>query len=159
MDFVDQIDLEPAPAGRVLHVFQQLAGVLDLGAGGGVHLDQVYKTTGVDFPAGGAFAAGMGGNADFTVERLGENAGDGGLAHPTGAGEQKGVVQALLIEGVGQGANHVFLAGQFVEGARPPLARQNLIAHAPLQREVGAATPAGLTPAPEATAAAAPFRA
>ena len=50
--FVDQVDLE-APTGRcVLHVFQQLAGVFNLGAAGGVDLDQVNKTPLVNFQTG-----------------------------------------------------------------------------------------------------------
>ncbi len=55
--FVDQVDLE-APATRcVLHVVEQLTGVLDLGAAGGVDLDQVDKAALVDFTAHRALTA------------------------------------------------------------------------------------------------------
>ncbi len=47
--FVDQVDLEASAAWRVLHVVEQFAGVLDLGAARGVDLDQVDETAFVDF--------------------------------------------------------------------------------------------------------------
>src|SRR5690606_30686133 len=49
--FVDQVDLEASAGGGVLHVVQQLAGVLHLRARGGVHFDQVDETPFVDLPA------------------------------------------------------------------------------------------------------------
>ncbi len=49
--FVDQVDLEAPSARRVLHVVQQLAGVLDLGPARGVDLDQIDKTPLVDLAA------------------------------------------------------------------------------------------------------------
>jgi hypothetical protein len=55
--FVDQVDLE-APAARcVLHVVEQLAGILDLGAAGGVDLDQVDEAAFIDLAAHRALAA------------------------------------------------------------------------------------------------------
>lgn len=38
-------------------------------------------------------------------------------------------MQALLVEGVDEGAYHMLLADQLLEGLRPPFPRQNLIAH------------------------------
>jgi hypothetical protein len=127
--FVDEVDLVAAAAGRVLHVLQQLAGLVHLGARGGVHLDQVHEAAGVDLGAGGADAAGLGGDALVAVEGLGQDAGDGGLAHAAGAGEQVGVVQAVVVQGVHQGAQHVLLPHHFMEIARAPLARQYLVTH------------------------------
>jgi hypothetical protein len=129
MDFVDEIHLETPTTGRVLHVFQQFAGFIDLGAGGGVYFDQIHEAPGVDLQAGGTLTAGRGRYADFAVQRFGENPGDGCFADSTGAGEQEGVVQALPVEGVGQGANDMLLTDQFMERARPPFAGQNLVAH------------------------------
>jgi len=54
MNFVDQINLEATFAGRVLDVFQKLAGVLDLGSAGRVHFDQINKSTRLDRLAGTA---------------------------------------------------------------------------------------------------------
>ena len=57
---------------------------------------------------------------------------DGGrLADATGTGEQVGMMQALLSKGVRQGAHHMLLTNQRRKIARPPLARENLITHAP----------------------------
>jgi hypothetical protein len=39
------------------------------------------------------------------------------------------VVQALLVQRVRQGAHDVLLPDQRLEGTRPPLAREDLIAH------------------------------
>ncbi len=58
MNFVDQVDLEATTAGGVLHVIEQFAGILDLGAAGGVDLDQVDKPTFVDFATHRTTAAG-----------------------------------------------------------------------------------------------------
>lgn len=79
--FVDQVDLEAPTARRVLDVVEQLTGVFDLGAAGGVDLDQVDETTFVDFPADRAFAAGRRSDTGFTVQALGDDPRNGGLAH------------------------------------------------------------------------------
>jgi hypothetical protein len=39
------------------------------------------------------------------------------------------VVQAIVVQRVDQRTQHVFLTDHFGEFTRPPLARQNLIAH------------------------------
>ena len=127
--FVDQIDLVAATAGRVLHVFQQLTGILHLGAAGGIHLDQIDKTAFADFLTGGTNAARAAADAFLAIEAAGQDAGDGGLANTPGTGEQIGVVQAILIERVHQRPGNVFLAHQFIEGARAILAGKNLVTH------------------------------
>ena len=74
-------------------------------------------------------------------------------------------MQALPIESIGEGADHVLLADQLMKTARAPLAGQNLVAHGlpQIAKKTGTAleraeAPTRHTPAPEATAAAAPFR-
>ena len=127
---VHQIDLVAAPGGCVLDVLQQLAGVFHLGAGGGIHLDEIDETPLVDLAAGGALAARGRGDPLLAVERLGEDPGDGGLAHPPRAGEEKGVVQSIAVEGIDQGTQDVLLPDHLLEGARAPLSGQDLITHA-----------------------------
>ena len=61
--FVDEVHLVAAAGRRVLHVVEQLARVVDLGARGGVDLDEVDEAAGVDLAAGGADAAGLGADA------------------------------------------------------------------------------------------------
>jgi hypothetical protein len=63
------------------------------------------------------------------VEAFGQDAGQGGLADAARAGEQVGVVQAALGQGVGQCADHMFLAHQLRETARAPFAGEDLVAH------------------------------
>ncbi|MCY1343084.1 hypothetical protein D9M69_290930 [compost metagenome] len=127
--FVDQVDLVAAAAGGVLHVVEQFAGVFHLGAAGGVHFDQVDEATFIDLPADRALAARGGAYAGFAVQALGENTRDGGLAHAPGTGKQIGVVQALVVQGIDQGFQHMGLADHFAERARTPFSCKNLITH------------------------------
>jgi hypothetical protein len=110
-------------------LLQQLAGVLHLGARGGVDLDEIDKAALVDLRARTAGTAGRRTDPGFAVQRLGEDARNGGLADTAGAGEEIGMVQAIVIEGVHQRLLHVVLPDQFSEIARAPLARQDLVAH------------------------------
>ncbi len=127
--FVDQVNLE-APAARcVLHVIEQLAGVLDLGPAGSVDLDQVDEAALVDLPAHRTRTAGRGGNARLTVEAFGDDPRNGGLAHAARTSEQVGMVQALVVQGIDQGLEHMGLADHFAERARTPFTCKNLITH------------------------------
>src|SRR5690606_12159346 len=107
----------------------QVADVVDAGVRGGVDLQQVDVAAGIDRLAGLALAAGVAGRATLAVEALGEDARDRGLAHAAGAGEQEGVVDAAGIERVDQGADHVFLAHEFGETLRAPLAGEDEVGH------------------------------
>ncbi|KPY82369.1 Uncharacterized protein ALO94_05556 [Pseudomonas syringae pv. spinaceae] len=127
--FVDQVDLEASATGRVLHVVQQLAGVFDLGAAGGVDLDQVDKTAFVDLLAHRTGAAGRRGDAGFAVQALGDDPRNGGLADASRTCKQIGVVQALAVQRVDQGLEHMGLADHFAERARTPFTCKNLITH------------------------------
>ena len=128
--FVDHINLEAAARRRIHGVVQQLAHVVDAGVGGGVDLDQVDEAAAVDLGAGGADAAGGGGDAGLAIERLGENARQRRLADAARTGEQIGVVQAVLLERMGQRAHHVLLPHQAGKITRAPLAREDLVTHA-----------------------------
>ena len=116
--------------GRVLHVFQQFPGIFNLGARGGVNLVQIEKAALADFDAGAAFAAGFWANAALAVEAFGQNPGQGGFAGSPRAGEQVGVMQALLVERVGQGLEDVLLSGDLAKIAGPPFSGEYLVAHA-----------------------------
>ena len=65
----------------------------------------------------------------FAIQRLGEDARQRGLADSASAGEQEGVMDALIVEGVDQRGHHVFLAGYFIECLRTPLAGERLVTH------------------------------
>ena len=74
---------------------------------------------------------GRSGDADFgaAVERHGQDAGDGGFADAAVAGKDVAVGDAVLGEGVGQGAGDVVLAGDVRKTLRTVFSRQYLIAH------------------------------
>ena len=62
-------------------------------------------------------------------QRLGQDARRAGLADAARAGEQEGVVDAVLGDGVRQRARDVLLADQLREALRPVLARQDQVRH------------------------------
>ena len=128
VDLVDDEDLVAAHRGQVGGVLQHHRHFLDLAVGGRVHLQIVGKAPLVHAPAGRAFTAGMGAHALFAVQGLGQDAGDGGLAHAPGAGEQVGVVKPLVVECVAQRAHDRVLSDQGIEVARAPFAGQHLMA-------------------------------
>ncbi len=127
--FVDQVDLVASAARRVLHVVQQFARVLDLGAACGVHLDQIDEAPLVDLPADRTLPAGCGTDARLAVQALGDDPRDRRLADAAGTGEQIGMVQALIVQRVDQGLEHMRLADHFAERARTPFTCKNLITH------------------------------
>ena len=126
---VDHVYLVAPARRRVLGRVQQLPHLVDARVGGRVDLQQVHESTRVDLYAGAAFAAGLGRNPGFAVQALGENARQRRLADAAGAGEQVGVVQAVLLQRVAQRPHYVLLPDQAAEIARPPFAGKNLIAH------------------------------
>ena len=127
--FVDQVDLVAAAGRQVLDVLEQLARVVDLGAGGRVDLDQVHEAALVDLAAGAALAAGRRADAALAVERLREDARDRRLADAARAGEQEGVMDAARVERVDERLAHVLLADQLGEAAGTPLAGEYEVAH------------------------------
>ncbi|SBV35169.1 hypothetical protein STPYR_10099 [uncultured Stenotrophomonas sp.] len=126
---VDQVHLVLAARGHVLGVLDHLAYIVHAGVGGRVDLQQVDVAAGVDVQAGRALPARVGAGAVLAVQRLGEDAGDGGLANAAGAGEQEGVVDAAAVQRVAQRADHVFLAHQLGETLGPPLAGEDEVGH------------------------------
>ena len=127
--FVDQVHLVAGARGRVGHVVDQFPRVLDLGARGRVHLDQVDAAAFGNFQAARTGAAGRGADAAFAVETAGEDARDGGLAHTAGAGKQIGVVETITVQRMAQRLQYVLLTDQGVKCGRTPFSRQHLIGH------------------------------
>ena len=116
--FVNHEDLEAPLHGLVDGLLQQALDFVHAPVAGGVQLGVVHKAPGVDGCAGRALAARGGGDAALpvrprAVERLGQDARNRGFAHAARAGEQIGVVQALLRERIAQGLHHVLLAHHF----------------------------------------------
>ena len=74
--FIDQVDLEATARRGVLHVIQQIAGIFDFRARGGVDLDQIDKTPLLDLPAVITHAARRGGDPGFAVETFRQQTGN-----------------------------------------------------------------------------------
>ena len=155
---VDEVHLVAPANGGEGHVFEQLAGLVHLGAGSRVHLDEIGEAPFVHLLADTASPAGGGAHPFFTVERLGQNPRQGGLAHAPGAGEEIGVMEAVVVQGVAQGAHHMFLPHHLGEVTGAPFASKYLIGHGADAVEEGG-NHTSHTPAHTFTAAAAPFRA
>ncbi len=140
MHFVDQVDLVSTAGRCVLHVVEQLARVVDLGARRGIDLDQIDEAALVYFAAGRAFAAWSCRHTGLAVEALGEDARDGRLADAASSGEQERVVHPPLRQRIAQRHSYVLLPDEFGEGTRPPFARKREITHA-RQDPVGGGSP------------------
>ncbi len=126
---VDDEDLAARPSGQVAHPFQHRFGLLDLGVGGGVDLDDVDRTAAGNLLAEVADATGLGGGALLAGERLGQDARRAGLPYPARPREQEGVVDAVLGDGVGQRPRDVLLTDQLREALRPVFPREDEIRH------------------------------
>ena len=150
--FVDQVDLGLAARRQVLGVVDQVAHVVHAGVAGGVDFQQVHVASGVNVAAGRALAAGFGAGAALAVERLGEDAGDGGLAHAAGAGEQEGVVDLAGLQRIAQRTHHVLLPHQFGEAPRAPFSGKDQIGHAGTRDGAGLTGPLCQPPRPRASA-------
>ena len=115
--FVDDVDLVARRDRAIAHALDQLAHVVDAGAGGRVHLDHVDMAVLGDRLAIVANAAGIDGRAALAVgpdavQRAGDDAGGRGLADAADAGEHEGMRDAAGGDGVAQRAHHGFLADQ-----------------------------------------------
>jgi hypothetical protein len=127
VDFVDDVDLEPAVGGADGHVLPQLPDLVDATVAGGVDLDHVDVVAGRDRPAGVAGVAGLRCRPGGALERLGEDPGRARLAGAAGAAEQVGVADAARLDGAGEAPGHVLLPHQFVEALRPVAAGDDLV--------------------------------
>src|SRR6202011_5395079 len=117
------------PCGRVLHVVEHLACIVDLGARCRVHLDEIDESPRVDFAARSANTAGLGGHAGFAIETLRKDSRDRRLADTTGAGKQKYVMHPPGLERIHQRAPDMLLPNQLGECFRAPSSRQCRICH------------------------------
>jgi len=145
VDFVDDVDLVAVPARRVLDVLPQLPDLVDAAVGRPVDLEDVHGGAVGDLLAGGALVARTARRALPAVEGLGQQPGTGRLADATRAGEEEGVVDPLLLDGVDEGAGDVLLAGHFLEVPGAPLACEDQVGHEPAvarpERRQGEAPP------------------
>ena len=132
VDFVDDVDLVPVAGRGVTHGLAQLADGVDAAVAGTVDLQDVERAAGGDFGAGGAAVAGPRRRPFLAVERLGEEACHGRLAHAPQARKEIRVVDAVLRHGVLEGRDDRRLADDLLERLGAILAREDLIAQGQL---------------------------
>ena len=127
---VDEVHLVTTAGRGIGDVVQQFPGLIHLGARGRIDLQQVDEPARVDLTAGGADPAGSGTHALFAVQGLGQDAGQGRLADPTGPGEEVGVVQLVPVQGVAERTHHVLLPHHVGKRLGAPFTGEHLIGHA-----------------------------
>ena len=120
MGFVDDVDLVVPVLGRGVHgPFAQLPCVVHPAVRRGVDFDHVeiggaVPDPGTDIALAAGFAGG-GVTAPLAIERHGQDAGGGGLAHAAGSGEEIAVGHAVLLDCATEDGGHVFLYHQVGE--------------------------------------------
>ena len=115
MDFVDDVDLVARRSRGIADAVDQPADVVDAGAAGGVHFEDIDVAALGDFTAGLAFAARRYGRPALAVgpdavQGPGDDAGGGRLADTADTGQQERMGDAVGLEGVGQGPHQHVLA-------------------------------------------------
>ena len=132
---VEDVDLVAVTGRCVPSGIAQFANLIDTAIGGCVDFDDVDCVTLTNLGARFAHAAGLGGRpvraADLApaVERLGEDAGDGGFADAAMPGKDIAVGDAVLGQSVQQRPRDVVLAGNVGETLRTVFSGQNLVTH------------------------------
>ena len=129
--FVDDIDFVRRRGGRVFDRVDDLADVVDASIGGGVHLDDVDVAAFDDGAAvltlNAQIERGMRAGAVFIVEGARQNTGGGGFADAAHAGQNEGVVNAVLRKRIAQGLHHGVLTDERREVARTILPGEDKI--------------------------------
>ena len=128
--FVDDVDLVARRGRRVAHAVDDLADVVDAGAGRGVHLEHVDVAALGDRDAGLADAAGLGRRLALAVgadavQGTGDDPRRAGLADAADAGQQERVRDPPGAQRIAQRAHQRVLADQLGQALRPVPARQH----------------------------------
>src|SRR5579875_1698006 len=129
VDFVDDEHLVMITSWQVARVFAQLTDFVDAAVGGGVDFENIHRVAGGNLPAGGAFTARSDGGAFHAVERLGQDAGHCGLAHPPRARKDVTVRHAMGANGVLQCFAHQVLADHVIKSLGSIFAGNDLVGH------------------------------
>ena len=129
VDLVDDVDLAPGELRQVVDLLAQRSDVVDRIVRGAVDLDHVDRATLVDGHALLAHVAGLGRGPMLADQRLGQDPRGGGLAQPTHAAKEIGMVDAVGRDRVGQRARHVLLADHVGEALRTVFAGEGEVGH------------------------------
>jgi len=115
MDFIDDIDFIFDIAGEIFDFIAEFPDIVDAGIAGGVDFDDVADRSVLDPQAIGADVARIGDGGVFAVDRFRKNTGDRGFSGSARSGEQIGVGDLIVFQGVFQRGRDMFLTGHFVE--------------------------------------------
>ena len=115
MRFVDDENLEAVLCRPVADALAQFTHLVDAAIGRRVDFDDVHRTAVANFNASAAGKAWLRSWAGLAIQAARQNAGDSGFAGATLAGKDVAMRNALLCDGVGERAAHVFLPHQFRE--------------------------------------------
>ena len=131
--FVDDVDLVPRRDRAIAHALGQVTDIVDTGARGGVHLDDIDMAVLGDGPAMNAFAAGRyrrrtGPVGADAIERAGDDPCRRGFADPAHTRQDESLRDAALGDRVRQGADHRLLPDHLGKGLRPVFAGEDAIA-------------------------------
>ena len=134
MHFIDHEHFEPAQHRLVHRLLQQLRDIVHAPVGCRIKLGVVYKASCINVATSCANAAGRSGDAAQAVraqavERFGQNARNGGFAHPPGAGKQIGMVQPSAGQRIAERLHHMRLTHHFRKIAGTVFARQYEVGH------------------------------
>ena len=129
MDLVDDVDFEFSPGRSVGDAVAKVLDFADATVGGAIDLEDIEAAAILDFLADVVVGIEVGLRAVGAVEGFGEDAGGGGLADPAGADKEEGVGEATLREGVGESADDMLLAHQFLKGAGTVFSGENEVTH------------------------------
>ena len=129
VDFVDDVDFEFSTGWGVRDAVAQVLDLPDATVRGAVDLEDVEAASFLDFLADIVVGVEVCLRAVGTVEGFGEDAGGGGFSDAPGADKEKGVGEAAFGDGVGEGADNMFLADQFGKGAGAVFAGENEVTH------------------------------
>ena len=129
MNFVDQVDFESPARWRILHIVQQVTGVLDSGARRSINLNQIDEPALTDFTAGVALPTGCRGNALLTIQAAGQYTRHCGFSNAPRACKQIGMMQTLLLKRMRQRLQNMHLSGHFREVLGAPFSGKYLVAH------------------------------
>ena len=127
--FVDDVDLVAAFRRRILDLVADRAHVIHTIVRRAVYLQHIQRVPCRNLTAILAFAARLSILEIQAVERLGEDAGGGGLANPARTHEQVRMTNPVCLDGVLQGPGNMLLPHDFGESLRAPFASKHLICH------------------------------
>src|SRR5205823_10501459 len=124
--FVENHNFAASGGRSVTHHFAQLADLVDAAIRSRVDFDYVQGSSRGNLLARITDTARIGCRAVHAIERLGQDAGRGGLSHAACAGKNISVGHAIIFDGVGESFRDVRLPNQILEGLWTPFSRVDL---------------------------------